>query len=45
MIERGSDFSVEKMYMAYNKPLQFRSFLNKETTEEAKEIEEVKEDE
>jgi hypothetical protein len=34
---------LEKLYKVYKKPLQFRKFLNKETTEEAKEAETVEE--
>jgi hypothetical protein len=37
--------ALEKLNKVYKKPLQFRKFLNKETSEEAKEAETVKEDE
>lgn len=34
--------ALERMFKAYKKTLQFKKFLTKETSEEAKEIEEVK---
>jgi len=37
--------ALEKLYKVYKKPLQFRKFLNKETSEEATETETVEEDE